>query len=82
MAWSFRPGMNTRHQTKHGIEGNDGGAAVADEGQSQADNRGNADAHTHIDNDLEHQCGGCAEADHAPHIVLAAAAYLNTAEHD
>ena len=48
--WS---GVNAGNQTQHGVNGNDGAAAVADEGQGQADNGHNADAHAHIDDHLE-----------------------------
>ena len=60
--------MDTGHQTQHGVGCDDGAAAVADQGQGQADNRHCTDAHTDVDHHLEHH-GKCrTEAHHAAHI--------------
>ena len=77
--WS---GVGTGDQAQHTKDGNHGGAAVADQGQGQADNGHNADAHTNVDQHLEHQGGGHAEADHPAHIVLALNAHIDAAGND
>ena len=71
VALTFRPGVGTRHQTQHGIDGDDGGAAVADQRKGQADNRHGADAHADVDHHLKDQRGSRAEADQPPLVVLA-----------
>ena len=72
--WS---GIGAGHQSQHTENGNHGRGAVADEGQRQTNNGHNADAHAHVDDDLEHQRGGCAEADNPADIVLAPHAHPN-----
>ena len=76
MAQAFRSGIGTRHKAKHGVDGNDRGTAVADQGQGQTDNGHNTDAHAHVDHNLEDQSGCGAEADHPAHIVLAPDAHV------
>ncbi len=77
MAGGCRSGVDTGDKPKHGVQRNDGAAAVAHKGQRQTDNRGDADAHTHITGDLKDQRGCGAEADHAAHIVGAFQTHIN-----
>ena len=78
VALGLGSGMGAGHQSKHGVNGNDGGTAVADQRQCQADNGHNTDTHANIDHDLENQRGCGAEADKPAHIVLTPGAYLDT----
>ena len=71
VALTFRPGVSARHKPKHGIDGDDGGTAVADQRKGQADNGHDADAHADVDHHLKDQRGSRAEADQPPLIVLA-----------
>lgn len=45
-------GLGAGYQTHGGIEGDDGGAAIADEGEGKAHNGEDKQAHTHIGGDL------------------------------
>ena len=71
MAGGIWSGVDAGDQTHHGVQGQNGAAAVADEGQGQTDNRSNADTHTDVAENLENQGGGGAEAYQPPDIVLA-----------
>ena len=71
MAQRLRSGMGAGHKSQHAENRNHGGGAIADEGQGQADNRHNTDAHTDIDDDLEHQRGSCTEAHQTADVILA-----------
>ena len=77
MARGGRTSVHAGHQTQHGISGNDGTAAVANQGQCQADNGHHADAHTEVDHHLEHQRKGRTKADHATQVILAFGANPN-----
>ena len=75
-------GVGAGHKTKHTKDGNHGGRTVTDQGQGQADNGHDTDTHTNIDQDLEHQCGSCTEANQSAHIVRAFCTHVNTAGND
>ncbi len=79
--WS-RVCINAGYKAQHGKQRHHRGAAVADKGQGQADNRGDADAHTDVAAYLENQSRGNTVADQPPHIVGAAGAHINTAGDD
>ena len=78
MAGGFRSCEHTGHQSQHSIQRYDGRSAVAEEGERQADNRGQTDAHTYVTDNLERKGRGCAEADQPAHIVLAAHTHPDT----
>ena len=78
MGHCLRSRVGTGYQTQHSIQGHDGRTAVADERQGQADNGHGADAHADVDDHLEDQSRGSAEADQTPHIVGAANTHINT----
>ena len=82
MASGSRSRVDTGNQTQHSISGNDGTAAVAEQGQRQTDNRNDTDAHTHVDDSLEDQRRGGTEADQFAHIIRALGAYPNAADDD
>ena len=54
----------------------------ADLRQRQADNGHNADAHAHIDHQLEHHGRGRSVADQAAHIVRASGSHIDTPGND
>ena len=82
MAGSRGSGMNTGNQSQHGIQGNDGTAAVANEWQGQTDNRRNTDAHAYVAGHLEDQRSCRAIADHLTQIILRTVAHVNTPGND
>ena len=77
MAQTLRSGVGAGDEAQHTENGNHGGRTIADQGQGQADNGHNADTHTHVDQDLEHQGGGRTEADQTAHIVGALSAHID-----
>lgn len=77
MAEGLWSGVGAGDQSHGGVDGDHGGAAVADQRQGQADNGHNADAHAHVDQHLEHHGGGRTIADQAAHIVRAAGTDLD-----
>ena len=58
------------YQPQHGVDGNHGGAAVADQRQRQADNGHNTDAHAGIDKHLEEEACRHADAYEHTHRVV------------
>ena len=72
--WS---GIGTGDQAQHGKDTHHGRAAVAEERQGQADNGHNANAHTHVNHQLEHQSGSSAVGNEPPHIVRAPGAHID-----
>ena len=79
LCWS---GVDTGHQPQHSVNGRQRRAAVADEGQGQADNGGHADAHADVADQLEHQRRSRSKAHQAAHIVRAADAHMDAADDD
>ena len=79
MTEGFRPRVGARHEPQHGIDRHDGGTAITDQRQGQADNGHNTDAHANIDGHLEDQRGSCTKADQTAHIILTADTYKDTA---
>lgn len=69
--------MDTGDKPQHGIQGQNRTAAIADKGQGQADDRGDADAHTHVTDYLKDQRRRRAEADHAPHVIRGADTHID-----
>ena len=74
--------MDAGDQSQHGVQRQHGTAAIADEGQRQTDHGCNTDAHTHIAANLENQCRGRTEADHAPEVILASGTDLDDSENN
>ena len=72
--------MDAGHHTHGQIHGYDGAAAVAHKGKGQADDRHQAQTHTHIDADLKDQCRRNAHADQAAHIVRRLNRHINHPE--
>ena len=76
------PHFNARHHAHGHKEGEGGGAAVAEEGKSQADDRGHVQAHAHVENGLNHEHGGDAHGDVGGHAALGLPGHPHTAQDD
>ena len=70
--------MDTGDQAQHTEDTDHRGGAIADQGQGQADNGHDTDAHSHVDEDLEHQSRGGTEADQTAHIVRSSGTHEDT----
>ena len=74
--------FHTRYESNCGERAHEGGAAVAEEGERDADNGSDADAHTGVNEHLEEEAGGNAGANQQAQDVAGAEADDEAADDD
>ena len=74
--------MGAGDQSHDGKGNDDGGTAVAEEGQRQADDRHDEQAHAHVGQHLEHQHAHHAHADIGVQLVVGVAGHIDAPQND
>ena len=74
--------MDAGYHTHGHKHGHDGRSAVADKGEGQSDDRQDAQTHTNVNDDLEQEHTGNADADHPVHEVFRLDAYIDAPDND